>query len=119
MKAFWRKRKQEQPTETAPCKDESISWSSDATTAIGQALAQAPIPAILKGKIRKELMAAAEEAAQVAHHSEVTPQDVMQGLLAKIPASVQSQVAAAMASKDPHQIAKLQQQLKNYRPNQK
>ena len=110
MKPFWRKKQAVTPSSGSD--DGAVAWQTDATAAIDQALAQAPVPAMLKGKIRKELEAAAESAARASGHSEVTAQDVMEGLLAKMPANVRSKVEEAVANKDPRALAKLQKKLR-------
>lgn len=84
-----------QPT-NEPIKNEptKLTWSSQATQALDMALKQAPVPKLLKGKLRKELISAAEAHATQAGHSEVTAEDLVNGLMAKIPENMRGQVEA-------------------------
>lgn len=94
MMAFWSKKNNKVDATGST----ELTWSDEAKQAIEQSLAQAPVPAMLKGQVRKQLTSAAEEAARAAGHSRVTPEDVMSGMLAKMPANVRSQVEQAMRS---------------------
>ena len=67
----------------------AVTWSSEATQALEMALAQAPVPALLKGKVRSELTKAAESATKSAGRSQVTPEDLVNGMMAKLPPDMQ------------------------------
>lgn len=73
-----------------------LPWDPIATQALEQAVNQAPVPTVLKSKVKKELKKAAETAAQAASHASVTPEDLMQGLLANMPAPMRDKIEAAM-----------------------
>jgi hypothetical protein len=104
MFKFWKKKAEEKST--------SIPWTEPARQGIEQALQQTPVPAMLKGTIRKQLETAAEEAARTAGHAEVTVQDVMQGLLSKLPAGMREKVEQA-AQQGPEGLKKLKDELKD------
>tara|TARA_Y100000310_G_scaffold305285_1_gene345274 strand:- start:366 stop:701 length:336 start_codon:yes stop_codon:yes gene_type:complete len=108
MNAFWNKKKEE-PTSDA---GGSLTWNSQATAAIEQSLAQAPVPKLMKNQIKKQLMNAAEATTRAAGRTEVTAEDVMQGLLASMPEDVRSQVEDAVQTKDPKKLQDLQNKLR-------
>lgn len=103
MLNFFKKNKEEKNTGTMP-------WNTQAKQALEQSVAQAPVPQILKGKVKKELAKAAEKAAQAAGHTEVTAEDLMAGLMEKLPAKMKKQVEQA-ARQGPQGLKNLQQQL--------
>lgn len=104
--SWWNKFKKSQ---TQPA-DQPLSWDDQAKTAINQAVQQAPVPAMLKGRLKNELEGAAEAAARKANHTTVTPEDVMNGLLSKLPANMRQQVEDAM-KQGPEGLKKLQNNL--------
>lgn len=89
----------------------TMTWQADAVTALEQALAQMPVPGSLKGRVRSELEKAAVAHAREAGRSEVTAQDLMEGLLAKLPANMRGKVEEAM-KQGPEGLEKLQKELK-------
>lgn len=108
---FWPKKKQ--PTsndDSSSNSGSSLTWDEQAKTAISQSVMQAPVPAMLRGRLRKELESAAEAAAISAGRSKVTAEDVMNGLLSKMPANMRAKVEKAMKG-GPEEIKKLQQKL--------
>ncbi len=107
MLNFWKKK-----SDQAASSSSEFSWSQAASDSLNQALAQAPVPAMLKGRVRNELKNAAEERARAAGRSEVTPQDLMEGMLSKMPANMRSKVEAAM-KEGPAGLEKLQNDLKD------
>jgi len=116
MNAFWNKKKEEgmekeTTQENSPASAE-LTWHSQATTAIEQSLAQAPVPKLMKIQIKKQLMKAAEATTRAAGRSEVTADDVMQGLLASMPDNVRSQVEEAVQTKDPQKLKDLENKLR-------
>jgi Ser-tRNA(Ala) deacylase AlaX len=109
MLKFWRKSNPSSDTSS-----EKLTWDDSARQAIQQSLQQAPIPAMLRGKVKKELEAAAEEAARADHKTSVTAQHVMTGMLNKMPANMRAQVEQAMKG-GPEEIQKLQQRFRNHK----
>ncbi|MDP3997351.1 MAG: hypothetical protein U1C49_00950 [Candidatus Andersenbacteria bacterium] len=103
MYKFWHKQKQE-PAQS------DLQWDTQAQQAVDQALAQAPVPAMLKGQVKKELTKAAEAAARAAGHEQVTAEDVMAGLLSKMPAKTRQKVEDAMKG-GPEKLRHLQDEL--------
>lgn len=91
-----------------------LIWDTQATQGLEQALAQAPVPAMLKGKVRSELVKTAEEAARAAGQTTVTAQHVMEGLLSKLPAHMRDKVTSAMAG-GPEKLKDLEHELKNHK----
>lgn len=87
-----------------------LTWSKEATDALEQTLGQAPIPRLLKPKIRKELTKAAEALARKSGRTEVSAHDLMQGFLSKLPAEMRNQVEQA-ARKGPEGLKMLQKKL--------
>ena len=104
MFKFWPKKKD-------AAGSDKLTWSAQAEQGLVQALAQAPVPAMLKGRVRSELRNAAEEHARNAGHSEVTPEDLMEGMLSKLPANMRTQVEEAM-KKGPEGLKDLEKNLK-------
>ena len=100
---------------TAPAPEPEVStvtWDEQAKQSIEQAIAQAPVPSLLKGRIKNELMKAAELEAVKAGRNKVTAPDVMAGLLAKMPAAMRDKVAQAM-QEGPEGLKNLEHELKN------
>lgn len=88
----------------------SLPWDDQARQALDQAVSQAPVPAMLRGKIRSELEKAGEEQARKHGHASVTAQDLMEGLMSKLPESMRSKIEDA-AKKGPQGLADLQKKL--------
>ncbi|MDD5074224.1 MAG: hypothetical protein PHU92_03580 [Candidatus Shapirobacteria bacterium] len=107
MTSWWNKFKKSQPQS----EDQPLSWDEQAKTAINQAIQQAPVPPMLKGRLRKELEGAAESEAQKTNRKTVTAEDVMNGLLSKLPANMRQQVEEAMRG-GPDALKKLQGKLR-------
>lgn len=102
--AFWHKKKKDD----APAR---LQWMPDASAGIEQALAQAPVPKMLRGRVKRELESAAEGAARAAGRDRVTMEDVMAGMLAKMPANMREQVEQAM-QQGPEGLKNLQKRFK-------
>lgn len=100
---LWKKKEENKDT---------LPWSDQAQQGLEQALQQTPAPAMVKSTIKKQLMAAAENAARSAGHTEVAAEDLMQGLLSKLPAGMKEKVEQA-AQQGPEGLKKLQDELKN------
>jgi len=88
-----------------------ISWDAQAESALNQAVAQAPVPAMMKSMVKSQLKSAAEEAAKNAGRTNVTPEDLMAGLMSKLPANMKSKVENAI-KKGPAGLADLQKEFK-------
>jgi len=74
----------------------SLPWEEAATQALEQAISQVPLPGPLKGKVKKELAQAAETHAREQEHTAVTAEDLMNGMLAKMPAGAREKIEQAM-----------------------
>lgn len=106
MKPFWKRQTNdstEQPSQ--------FTWDEQARQGLEQALKQAPVPTMLRGKVKKEFKRAAEEAARQAGRTTVTAQDLMNGMLAKMPANMRQQVEDAM-KKGPDGLENLAKKLR-------
>ncbi len=90
----------------------SLIWDPEASAGIQQALKQVHIPKILTGRIKKELRQAAEDAARADGRAHVTSQDVLSGMLAKMPADMRQQVTKAMQEGNPDELKKLGKKLR-------
>lgn len=90
----------------------SLTWSDQATKALEQAVSQSPVPKMVKGQVKKQLAAAAQEAARNAGHTEVSAEDLMNGLMAKLPDNMRNQIEDA-AKQGPEGLKNLEKRLKN------
>lgn len=88
----------------------ALPWNQDAKDALEQAMAGAKVPKLLKGRMKKELQKAAEGHARSKGKTEVGAQDLMEGLLAKMPAEMRNQVMQA-AQRGPQGLEQLQKKL--------
>ncbi len=109
MFKLWKKQPATEPA--ASSSSSTIPWSPEAKQALEQAVSQAPVPAMMRGMVKKELEKAGEEHAQKSGHATVTPEDLMQGLMAKLPADMKAKVEDAM-KKGPEGLQDLQKDLK-------
>ncbi|MBI4021968.1 MAG: hypothetical protein HY372_01290 [Candidatus Andersenbacteria bacterium] len=75
---------------------EPLPWDEAAQSALNQALQQAPIPALLHSTVKKELARAAETHARKHARTSVTVEDLMQGLLTKMPVHIRAKVEQAI-----------------------
>jgi hypothetical protein len=73
-----------------------LEWDTAATQALTQALQQTPVPAVLRSRVKQELKKAAEEHARANGRARVTAEDLMNGMLAILPAGMKVKVEAAM-----------------------
>jgi hypothetical protein len=94
----WFKRKATPSSSPSPSST-SFTWKTEATSALELSLKQAPVPGPLKGRLKKELVTAAEAQATAAGRTEVTPEDLMNGLLQKLPPKMQDKVKKMAAKK--------------------
>lgn len=84
----------------------AFKWDDKASKALDAAVSQSHVPAMLKNKVRGELAKAAEVAATKSGHDTVTPEDLMAGMLEKLPADIRNQVEQA-AQQGPDGLTKL------------
>ena len=96
---------------SSPSVTKTLSWDPTASQALEKALSQAPVPSALKGTVRKQLTKAAENQARLVEHDTVTAEDLMQGLLAKMPATLRSKIEQA-AQKGPAGMKDLEDELR-------
>lgn len=106
MFKFWKKKQ---------AADESggvakLTWNPQAQAALDQSVAQAPVPKMMKGLVKSQLKKAAGEVTRRANRTTVTAQDLMEGMLSKMPAGTRAKVEEAM-KKGPSGLAKLQKEL--------
>lgn len=92
---------------------EQIKWSAQTESALEQALAQFPGPKLMLGPVKSKLRSAAEKKAVELGHSEVLPEDLMQGLMEMLPQSVRDTIEKRM-QEGPEGVAKLQDDLKDF-----
>lgn len=111
MFKFWKKSNKETPKDKSDNSSGVLTWSIEATKALEQSVAQAPVPGMLKNKVKKELATAAEDTARATGHSEVTAEDLMAGLLSKLPANMRQQVEQA-AKQGPEGLKNLEKRLR-------
>ena len=114
MFSFWQKkssnkRKNEATSQNAP--SDTLTWDAAAKKALAQAVGQAPVPGIMKQRVRRELAQAAEEHARNAGKSTVYAEDLMQGIMARLPEGMRKKVENA-AKEGPDGLKKLQDELK-------
>ena len=93
---------------------EQIKWSAEAEGALEQAIAQFPGPKMMIGMVKGKLRSAAEKKATELGHSEVLPEDLMQGLMEMLPQSARDMIEKRM-QEGPDGIAKLQDDLKDFK----
>lgn len=84
-----------------------LTWQQEATDALEQAVSGAPVPKLMKSRLRKELMKTAEAKARAAGKAEVSAHDLMEGLMSKLPAEMKNQIQQA-AQRGPKGLEELQ-----------
>jgi len=85
--------KKETPADSS---NAALTWDPQATQALETSISQAPVPQMLKGKLRGEMTKTAEAEARKNGHSTVTPEDLMSGLMSKLPPDMQGKVKDMM-----------------------
>ncbi len=90
---------------------QEIQWEKSAQQALEQAVAQAPVPGMMKQQVKRQLQQAAEEYAQNAGKTTVSPEDLMHGLLSKLPENMRKKVEDA-AKNGPAGLKDLESELK-------
>jgi hypothetical protein len=106
MFSFWQKKSSNKSEDGA-----NLTWDDSATKALAQAVGQAPVPGIMKQRVKRELEQAAEEYARKAGKTTVSAEDLMQGIMAKLPEGMRAKVEDA-AKEGPEGLKKLQDELK-------
>lgn len=91
-------------------KRSKMPWDDTATQALEHAVQQAPIPALLRSTVKNELTQAAEAHAREHGRTTVTAEDLMQGLLAKMPAAMRAKAEQAI-QQGPGALGKLKDEL--------
>lgn len=87
-----------------------MQWEESARQALDQAVAQAPVPGIMKQQAKRQLQQAAEEYARNAGKTTVSAEDLMQGLMARLPESMRKKVEEA-AKKGPEGLKDLEREV--------
>lgn len=87
-----------------------MQWEESARHALHQAVAQAPVPAIMKQQAKRQLEQAAEEYALSAGKTTVSAEDLMHGLMAHLPESMRNKVEEA-AKKGPQGLKNLEKEI--------
>lgn len=93
-----------------PKQEGNMQWEESARQALNQAVAQAPVPSIMKQQAKRQLEQAAEEYARNAGKTTVTAEDLMQGLMARLPDSMRKKVEEA-AKKGPEGLKDLEKEV--------
>lgn len=91
-------------------KQSEMPWDNTATRALEHAIKQAPIPTLLRATVKSQLKRAAEAHAREHGRTTVTAEDLMQGLLAKMPAAMRAKVEEAI-QQGPDALGKLKNEL--------
>lgn len=104
---FWKK----QQSSSLPEQADGIHWDPPAQTALDQAVSQAPVPAMMKSMVKSQLKKAAEEYTERSGRTLVTAEDLMHGMMAKLPAHMKSKVEDAL-KKGPDGLKDLESELK-------
>ena len=102
----WRK-KQEKSQQN----ENNLEWDKPAKDALEQAVAQPPVPSMLKNKVRSELTTAAENITRAAGRTLVTAEDLMQGFMSKLPENMRTKIESA-AQKGPEGLKELEKELR-------
>jgi len=109
MLKFWKKKVAAQSGNSDPAA--ALTWDPQAQAALDQAVNQAPVPKMMRSMVKSQLKKAAEEVTRKAGRTTVTPQDLMEGMLSKMPAGTRAKVEDAM-KKGPEGLKKLENELK-------
>lgn len=87
--------KKKQPNKLESENSTPIQWEKSARDALNQAVAQAPVPAIMKQQAKRQLEKAAEEYALSQGKITVSAEDLMHGLMARLPEGMRKKVEDA------------------------
>lgn len=105
---IWKKQSSEDANSSSS--SEKLTWDKSALQALAQSVAQAPVPSMLKGRVKAELSKAAEEIARKEGKTLVTAQHLMAGILSRLPEDMKKKVESA-AKEGPEGLKKLQDEL--------
>lgn len=106
MFSLFKKKSKDEPTADT----ESMQWDASATQALQQAVAQAPVPRVMKQQVKRQLQQAAEEYARNAGKTTVSPEDLMNGLMSRLPEHMRKKVEEA-AKKGPEGLKDLEKEI--------
>lgn len=109
MFKFWKKK--QAAGQDASTSSGKLTWDAQAEAALNQSVAQAPVPKMMKAVVKSQLKKAAEQAARKAGRVTVTAQDLMEGMLSRMPANMRGKVEEAM-KKGPSGLKDLEKELK-------
>ena len=90
---------------------QEMQWEESAQQALEQSVAQAPVPGIMKQQVKRQLKQAAEEYARQAGKITVSPEDLMNGLMSRLPDNMRKKVEEA-AKKGPERLKDLENELR-------
>lgn len=105
MLKFWKKKQASQSSSSG-----NLTWDPQASQALEQSLAQAPVPKMMKSMVKSQLKKAAEDIARKANRTTVTAQDLMEGMLSRMPAHMRAKVEDAI-KQGPEGLEKLKKDL--------
>lgn len=88
-----------------------MQWDAQATQALNQSVAQTPVPSMMKNQVKHQLKQAAEEYARNNGKTTVSPEDLMNGLMSKLPENMRKKVEEA-AKKGPAGLKDLEKEMK-------
>ena len=115
MQWWWKKKpRDESAAGTTPASiegNQAFEWDGKAQEALSQSVAQAPVPSVMKRRAHAELKKTIEQTVRAAGRTNVTVEDVMQGLLSKLPVQQREKVEAALAE-GPAGLEKLKKTLR-------
>ncbi len=106
MFSFWQKKSSKNSDVNG-----ELTWDASATKALAEAVGQAPVPGIMKQRVKRELEQAAEEHARNTGKTVVSAEDLMQGIMSRLPEGMRQKVENA-AKEGPEGLKKLQDELK-------
>ncbi len=115
MFSFWQKKRSNKSNKSEEQKQQgnsgALAWDAAATKALAQAVGQAPVPGIMKQRIQRELAQAAEEHVRNAGKTTVSAEDLMQGMMSRLPEEMRKKVEEA-AKQGPQGLENLKNELK-------
>lgn len=91
--------------------NQEMQWDKSAQQGLEQSVAQAPVPGIMKQQVKRQLQQAAEEYARQAGKTIVSPEDLMNGLMSRLPANMRKKVEDA-AKKGPEGLKDLKKEIR-------
>lgn len=107
MFSLFKKKQNEHPEQG----QQTMVWDTTATQALEQAVAQAPVPSMMKQQAKRQLKMAAEEYARGKGKTTVSAQDLMEGLMSRLPDTMRKKVEEA-AKKGPEGLKDLEKEVR-------